>query len=252
MSLPIHQARSQSSAASFVIFDPLDALSILRQLIRCRCCSIFAHIPLPTPLLLSDIPRSRRLSPAASVIVSNPSDASRIPRYLPTTLLLLLSLLSRLTLLTPLLLLSIPSACKHTGASAVRDVHSDAFYFLLPQLMPSLSSLRPWNDRKHTGASAIVDVHSDALYLLLTKFSPPLSSLRPRAHLPLPTPLSWSPITKACHCNAAATVVVPEYPIPWKHCLFHVLGQRLRCCRQFRGTGNEILLTFGLLTSYFF
>ena len=127
------------------------------------------------------------------------------------------------------LLSSIPwAARKHTGASAVGDVHSDALYLLIHQLMPLLSSLRPRDSRKHTDASAVGDVHSDTLYLLLPQLTPPLSSLRPRAHLTLPRHPSWSPIPKECHHNTAASVVAPESPITRTHCLFLVLHQRLR------------------------
>ena len=100
--------------------------------------------------------------------------------------------------------------------------------------------------------SLVVDVQSDAFYLLLPQLTPPLSSLRSRAHLPLPTPPSCSPFPKDRHRDAAATVVVPKSPIPRTHCIFLVLDQRLRCCRQLRGPGSEKILTFGLLTSFFF
>ena len=136
---------------------------------------------------------------------------------------------------------------------------------------PTLSSSIPWTHhlsssdasvaiaksfgpsaRKHTGASAIGDVHSDALYCVLPQLTHPLSSSRPRAHLPLPTPPSWSPFPKARHCDTVATAAVPEYPIPQTHCLFLVLSQRLCCRHRFCGPCSEILLTFGLLNSYFF
>ena len=44
----------------------------------------------------------------------------------------------------------------------------------------------------------------------------------------------------------------PEYTIPRTHCIFLVLHHRLRFHRQFRGPVSETLLTFELLTSYFF
>ena len=116
-------------------------------------------------------------------------------------------------------------------------------------MLPLLSS-RPRASRKHTGASTVGDIHSDALYLLLPQFTPQLSSSIPWAHLPLPTPPSWLPIPKAWHHDASASVVVPKYPIPWTHCLFLVLCQRLRRRRKFRGPVSEGLLIFGLLTSY--
>ena len=98
----------------------------------------------------------------------------------------------------------------------------------------------------------VVEVHSDALYLLLTQLTPLFLSSRPRAHLPLPTPLSWLPFPIARHCDAAATVVVPESLVPWTHFIFLVLVQRLHFCCQFRGPGSERILAFELLTSYFF
>ena len=64
----------------------------------------------------------------------------------------------------------------------------------------------------------------------------PLSS--PQARLPLLTPLLLLSITQACHCDAAASVVIPEsLPpplsslIPRTCCLFPVLCRRLRCRR---------------------
>ena len=252
LSLPIHQACCLSDTAFVVVFNPLDASSILRRIIRCRCCYLCAHLPPLTPPSLSYITWACRLSPAASIIVSDSLDASRIPRPLPTSPSSLLSHLDRLTLLKPLSLLSTPSACKHTGASAVGDVHSDVLYFLFPQLTPPLLLPRPRTACKNTGASAVVDVHSYALYILLHHLTPLLSSSIPRDHLPLPTPPSWLPIPKARHCDTAATAVVPESMIPWTNCLLLVLGQRLRCRCQFYGTGSERLPTFGLLTSYLF
>ena len=143
-----------------------------------------------------------------------------------------------------------PSARKHTVASSGGDIHSDPLYFLLPQFTPPLSSLRPRVARKHTGASAVGDVHSDVLYLLLTQLTPLFSLSIPRAHLP--TPPDWSPIPKARHRDAAATVVIPKYLIPRTHCLFLFLSQHFRCRRQSCGPGSERLLTFGLLTLYLF
>ena len=125
LSLTIHQACSWSSAASVIIFDPLDASSILHRRIRCRCCSLRSHLPPTMHLSSSYIPWDRRLAPAASVVVSNPTDALSIPRPLPTPPLSSLSPLACLTLPTPLPALTIPSARKHTGASAVRDLPSD-------------------------------------------------------------------------------------------------------------------------------
>ena len=115
--------------------------------------------------------------------------------------------------------------------------------------MPPLSI--PWA-RKRTDTSAVGDIHSDALYLLLPQLKPTLSASKPRSHLPLPTPLPWSPITQARHRDAASSVVAPKYPIPRTNFLLLVLRRRLRRCCQFRGTVSERLLTFGLLTSYFF
>ena len=98
-SLTIHQARRQAAAASVVVSDPLDVSYILRRRLRCCCCcccwSLRDHLPPPTPSLLSYIPWDRRRAPTASVVVSDPSDASYIPR--PP--------------LTPPLLLLIPQAC---------------------------------------------------------------------------------------------------------------------------------------------
>ena len=92
--------------------------------------------------------------------------------------------------------------------------------------MPPLSSSIPWA-HKHTGASSVGDVHSDALYLLLPQLTHPLSLLRPQDYLPLPTPLPWSPIPKALHHSAAASIVVTESLISPTHCLFLVLRQYL-------------------------
>ena len=102
------QARRLSHAASVVVFYPLDALSILCRRIRCRCCSIRSHLLPPKPPLSSYIPQAHRLDPAASIFVSDPSDALHIPRPLPTPLLSLLSPRDRLTLTTLQLSLSIP------------------------------------------------------------------------------------------------------------------------------------------------
>ena len=117
--------------------------------------------------------------------------------------------------------------------------------------MPPLSSLRPRATRKHTGASAVRYIHSDTLYLLLPQLTPMFSSSRPQYHTPLTTPLSWSPISKARHRDAAATVVVPESPIPRTYCLFLVLSKRFRRCRLC-APGSEKLITFELLNLFFF
>ena len=119
-------------------------------------------------------------------------------------------------------------------------------------MTPLLSSSRPQDSRKHTGVSALRDVHSEALYLLLPELTPTLSSLIPWGHIPLLTPPSWSLIPKARHRDAAASIVVPEYPIPQTHGIFLVLRQHPRCRRQLCGPGSERLLTFGLLTLYLF
>ena len=115
---------------------------------------------------------------------------------------------------------------------------------------PLFSSSIPWA-RKRTGASAVGDVQLEAFYLLFYQLTPPLLSSKPRAHIPLPTPPSWSQIYQVRHLDAAASVIVPESPTPRTHCLFLVLRQRLRR-RRFRGPVSEIPLTFGLLNSYFF
>ena len=130
------------------------------------------------------------------------------------------------------------------------------FSFLSPRARPTLlttlsSSSIPWS-RKHTGASAIRDVQSDALYFLLPNPTPMLSSSRPLDHLSLLTPPLWSSIPQARHSNAAAFVVVPESPIPQIHHISLVYRRQLRCHHQFRGPVSEVLLTLGLLTSYFF
>ena len=213
--LPIHYTRHRSAAASVVVFDTLDALSILRRRICCPCCSLCNYLPPRTPPLLY-IHWVLRLTPTASVVVSDLSDASSIPHPLMTPPSSSLSPLARLTLPTPPSLLSIPYSRKNTCASIIRDLHSDALYLLLPQLTPLLSSSRS------------------------------------RAHLPLTTHLSWLPFTKARHRNAGATVVVPKYSIPWPFFLFLVLIQRLCCCRRFRGLGSERILTVGFLTLYLF
>ena len=138
--------------------------------------------------------------------------------------LLWMSPRSCLTLPTSLLPSSIPWVCKHTGASAVGDVHSDALYLLLPQLTPLLSSARPRAAYKHTGASYVGDVHSDALYPLLPKLTPPLFSLRPWANLPLPTPPLWSLIPKRLSLRSSSLHHCPRIsdlsdtlsiPFPW-------------------------------------
>ena len=55
-----HQAWRQSAATSVVVSNTLDALSILRWRLCCHCCCLCAHLP-----------RSRHLSPTASVVVSD-------------------------------------------------------------------------------------------------------------------------------------------------------------------------------------
>ena len=121
------------------------------------------------------------------------------PKESTTTWSSLLSFLARLTLPMLLSSFSIPSACKHTSAPAVGDVHSVALYFMIYQL------------------------------------THPLLFSRRRSHLPWQTPLSWSPFTKARHRNTAASVIVPKYTTPQTHCILCVLRRRLRLCRQFRG-----------------
>ena len=107
LSLPIHRACCRSAAASVVVSDPLYASSILRQCLHCRCCSLCANLPRPTPPPLSYIPWVCCQSPAASVVVSDPSDVSSIPRPPPTLPLSSLSPWDRLLLLKPPLFLSI-------------------------------------------------------------------------------------------------------------------------------------------------
>ena len=87
---------------------------------------------------------------------------------------------------------------------------------------------------------------------MLPQFMPPLSSSRPRAHLLLPTPPLWSPFPKARHRDTVASVVVPEPLIPRTNFLFLFLRRRLRRRCQLCGPGSEIILTFELMTSYFF
>ena len=197
--------------------------SIFCRRLLCHFCSLCSHLPPPTPLSSSQIPRVCCRALANSVVFYNPSDASSIPRPLPTPTSLSLIPWARLTLPMPWSLLSIPQARKHTAASVVGDVHLDALSFMLPLKTPLLSSLRR------------------------------------RAHLPLPKPPLLSPIPQAHHRDAAASIVVPEstpppslYPIPRMRCLFLFLHRRLHCRRQFRGPVSETLLTFGLLTLYFF
>ena len=105
---PIQWARRRSAAAYVVVSDPLEALSILRRLLCFRCCSLCAHLPPPTPPSSSYISRACFLFPAASVVVSDPSYVSYIPRPLPTPPLSSLSSRAYITLLTPPSLSSIP------------------------------------------------------------------------------------------------------------------------------------------------
>ena len=197
-----------------VVSDPLDASSTLRRSLRCCCCSLRAHLTPPTPLSLSYIPRGRRLAPAASVVVSDSLDKLYIPCPRPTPPSSLPSPRSRLTLPSPSLLSSVPWSRKNTGNSAVRDIHSDALYLLLPQLMPPVLLLRPW------------------------------------AHLPLPTHPLWLPITQDIHRDEGASFVVPKYLIPWTHCILLVLHRQLHCHLWFHGPVSEILLIFGSLNFY--
>ena len=104
---------------------------------------------------------------------------------------------------------------------------------------------------KHTVASAIGDIHSDAMSLLIPHPTPPLLSSISRDHLPLPTHLIWLSITQSHHRDTVASVIFPESSIPRTHCLFLVLLRRLCCCCWFHGPVSERLLTFELLTSYF-
>ena len=131
---------------------------------------------------------SRYLLPTASVVVFNTSDASRIPRRLPTPPSSFLSPSACLDLPTPPFSSPIPLACKQTGASAVRDIHSDVWYILLPQLTHPLLLSRPWAACKHTRASVVRDFNSDTLYFLISQLTPPLLSSIPQAHLPLQIP----------------------------------------------------------------
>ena len=139
------------------------------------------------------------LAPAASVLVSNPSDALSIPRP-PTTLLLLsLSPWDHLTPPTTPLLSSILWACKHTAASVVGYLYSDALSLLLP--LPT----------------------------------PLLSSSSPQSHFLLLVPPPLSPILQACHRDSSAFLIVPKSSlppslplIPRTRCLFLVL-RRLFC-----------------------
>ena len=209
LSLPIHRACRRSAAASVVVSNTLDAWSILLWRLCCRYCSLCDNLPPPTTLSSLYITWARCLATAASVVVSDPLDAPYIPRPLLTPPLSPLSTRARLTLPTP----------------------------------PSSSST-PWS-RKCTGASTSGDVHSDALYLLLPKFNPPFLLSKHWSHLPLPTPPLWLTITQARHRDAAASVVVPEYLIPWTHFIFLVLYQRLCCRCWLRGPFSEILLNFG-------
>ena len=52
-SLPIQKSWRRYAATSVVVFDFLDALSILRQRIYCCYCIIRSHLPPLTPLFLS-------------------------------------------------------------------------------------------------------------------------------------------------------------------------------------------------------
>ena len=200
-SLPIHWYRRQSAAASVVVSNPLYTSSILFRRLRCQYWIIRAHPPPPTPPLSLYIPRARRLSPTAYIVVSNPSDALSFPRPLPMPQLYLLGPWANLLLSTP----------------------------------PSLLST-PW-DRKHISASAVRDIYSGVSSLLLPPPTPPLSSSSPRGHLPLTTSTLFSPIPQAHKRDAVASVVVSKSspllllsPIPRTHCLFLVLRRRL-CCR---------------------
>ena len=159
-----------------------------------------------TPPLSSYIPWACFRSPAASVVVCDPSDASYIPRVLQTPLSLSLSPQARFPLPTPPLTLSIPWARKHTATSIIGDVHSGASSLLLPPPTPLLSLSSPWS------------------------------------YLSMPKPQLLSSITQAYHRDATASVVVPESfsplsssPIPRTRRLFLVLLQRLCRCCQFRG-----------------
>ena len=150
--LPIHRACHKSAAASIVVFGPLDESSIFCRRIRWRCCSLCANLPPPKPPSSLYIHWACHIYPAASVVVSDPMEASHITRPLPMPPSSLLIPRSRLTL--PMLPSpsSIPLACKHTGASSVGDVHSDALYLLIHQLTHMLLSSRSQAARKHTMA----------------------------------------------------------------------------------------------------
>ena len=82
-------------------------------------------------------PLGQSLSPAASAIGSNPSDASSIPHPLPTPKLLLLSPWAPLPPPTPLSLL-INWTNKHTADSIIWDVLSGASSLLIPLTTPTL------------------------------------------------------------------------------------------------------------------
>ena len=101
-----------------------------------------------------------------------------------------------------------------------------------------------WGSRRYNA--------SKWMSLLLPQPTPTLSLSRPWDHLPLSTPPTWSPIPQAHHRNTASSAVVPKSPISQTHRIFLVLRRRLRCRSQFCGPVSERLLTFGLLTSYFF
>ena len=119
-------------------------------------------------------------------------------------------------------------------------------------ILPTTPSLSITWSRKHVGASAVVDDHLDAVYFMISQLTPPLFSSRNLAHLSLLKLLPRSPIPQAFHTDAAASAVVSKYPISRKHFLFLVLHRRLYRRCQLRGPVSEGLLTFGLLTSYFF
>ena len=53
LALLIHQDRCRAVTASDVVSDPLDASAILCRRHRCCCCSLLAHLSLPSHLTSS-------------------------------------------------------------------------------------------------------------------------------------------------------------------------------------------------------
>ena len=93
--LPFHRSRRQS-AATFVVFsETLDASSILCRCLHCRCCSLCANLPLPTPPSLSPIPKDPHHDAAASVVFPESSPPPLSPP-IPQTRHLFIVLLQRI------------------------------------------------------------------------------------------------------------------------------------------------------------